>query len=192
MNKLASHNTMSYLTPTKWWMKLFKCIYKCQDLTIDEQYKLGVRVFDFRVTYYKDKLIFAHGIIKFEHIDIYKLLDKINKWGDCSIRIVLEENKQNDNTFVYSKWFVHDVRAFITKFPNIKFFEGTRKYDWNILVPDIFLNNPDYVQRISSMNGNIFTRFFPRLYAKLNNKRNISKHYVRNQYLFIDFIGKYY
>ena len=35
----GSHNTMSYLTPRKWWMRLVAPWARCQSKTIDEQWQ---------------------------------------------------------------------------------------------------------------------------------------------------------
>ena len=46
--KLASHNTLSYLSPRKFYLKPFKFIARCQSKTIEEQYSnYDIRFFDF-------------------------------------------------------------------------------------------------------------------------------------------------
>ena len=49
---LGSHNSWSYLTPRKWWMKLFRFVAQCQDYDIKTQYEqFGVRCFDLRLKF---------------------------------------------------------------------------------------------------------------------------------------------
>lgn len=191
MIRLASHNTMTYLPPTKWWMRLLKPIYKCQDLTIQEQYNKGVRVFDIRIRYdfadYKWK--FAHGIV-FLKGEVTEVFDLLNACKDCCIRIVLESN--NDN-ILQSEFFKSLLCKLVVDYPNIYFFEGTRKYDWFKLGNNIVKTNLPYVQRISSMDGKWYNFWCPRLYAWMNNKKVLfDKSIDYNNYIFVDFIGKYF
>ena len=64
---IGSHNTMTYLPVRKWWMHLFNWMAKCQNHSIEDQYNKGVRVFDFRLKFYKNNPIgyFAHGLIDY-------------------------------------------------------------------------------------------------------------------------------
>ena len=47
--KLASHNSLSYIKPKKWWEKLINFTSKCQSYDIETQYEYGVRLFDIRI-----------------------------------------------------------------------------------------------------------------------------------------------
>lgn len=182
---LGSHNSMSYLPPLKWWMRPFHFIVKCQDKDIHEQYKCGVRIFDIRIAYEYTVPCFAHGIIKFKRVGVgvWRTLSIINEFTDCTVRIVLESNKEKD-----IKLFKRDVENYIKTFENIKFIEGTRKSTWEKLI-DI----PAYtgLQLVSSMTGTIFDDWFPRLYAKFNNKKNIAKYKDTDKEVLIDFVGVY-
>lgn len=190
--KLASHNTMSYLKPKKWWMRPFHFIAKCQSKTIYEQYKLGIRMFDLRITYDKHNLpVFAHGSMIFKNSDVINILSQINKWGDCYVRLVLEINKTCKNIDTFTKFFNIDTEHWRQSYKNINFFEGTRKYDWFIVNKELHKNNPLYIQKVSSMTGTILDDWWPRLYAMFNNKRNIDKHKNDDVWMFIDFVGKY-
>lgn len=196
--KLASHNTMSYLKPIKWYMRLFHFVGKCQDLDIVEQYKLGVRMFDLRITFINNIPYFAHGRMIFKHADIQNYLDIIESWKDCYVRIVLESpNKSKEYNYYQESVFKFYVSSWINYYKNIKFVEGTRKFDWKYLISNPGLvKTPNYIQKISSMTGSIFDDWFPRLYAIFNNKKNF-KRYVENntdddRFVFMDFIGKYY
>jgi hypothetical protein len=197
--KLASHNTMSYLTPAKWYMRLFHFVGKCQDLNIIDQHNLGVRMFDLRITYENGIPKFAHGHMTFKTTSVEHYLSLINSWDDCYIRIVLETPKRNNSTNAcHALLFKNDVERWINCYNNIKFIEGARKYDWKYLVnPNKLAKTPKYIQKISSMTGSIIDDWFPRLYAMFNNKK-IIKMYVNdnksdeNEFVFVDFIGKYY
>lgn len=189
--KIASHNTMSYLTPAKWYMRPFAFVGKCQSLNIFKQYALGVRMFDLRVTFDKYGIpVFAHGHIVYKNSFVEGILSAINKWGNCYVRLILEDNSYNDKHDYYFRVY---AQVWVTKYKNIKFFGCNRKYDWykyniNGLVPE-----PKYTQKISSMTGSKLDDWWPRLYAMFNNKKNIAaiEEGDLNEWTFIDFIGKY-
>lgn len=105
--KLASHNTMSYLSP-QWWVKPFGWIAKCQAKTIEEQYDNGVRMFDLRVAFdNKDNIFFAHGMASYKVIDVREILEKINKWskeyfkssGEYIVCRLINERNNNEVKF---------------------------------------------------------------------------------------------
>ena len=64
---LGSHNSWSYLTPRKWWMKLFRFVAQCQDYDIKTQYEqFGVRCFDLRLKFdVEGHTMVAHGLCNF-------------------------------------------------------------------------------------------------------------------------------
>ena len=51
---IGTHNSLTYLTPKKWWQKLIKFTAKCQEVDYEKQYELGARVFDIRLWYDDD------------------------------------------------------------------------------------------------------------------------------------------
>ena len=187
---LASHNTMSYLKPSKWYLRPFTFISKCQDKNIVEQYILGIRMFDIRVRYDKhSNLIFAHGLMSFKGPTVDEILNIINSLKDCSVRLIFEEYKYNKNTNNHTKLFIKDATYFINKYKNINFFEFKRKYDWEQLINTNY--NPKYIQKVASMTTNILNSICPKIYAIFNNKKIVSNISI-NEYTFIDFVGKYY
>lgn len=46
---IGAHDTFTYLKTNNTWAKLFPVFWRCQEKTIDELYKKGVRCFDVRV-----------------------------------------------------------------------------------------------------------------------------------------------
>lgn len=73
---------------TKWWMKLLRPLYKCQKLTLDEQLKAGVRLFDFTLKLTKgDKIMcFCQGLLEFED-SVKKTFYKLNKYKGVYARV---------------------------------------------------------------------------------------------------------
>ena len=46
MYKIASHDSMSYLKPAKWWMRPFRFVAQCQKVNLESQYyDYGIRMF---------------------------------------------------------------------------------------------------------------------------------------------------
>ena len=75
--RLGSHNSMSYLRPSQWWLRPFAWIGRCQSQTIGEQFIVwGVRWFDLRLAFdKKGQPYFAHGIFSYKDKDPFAILD---------------------------------------------------------------------------------------------------------------------
>lgn len=173
--KLASHNTMTYLKPKKWYMNLFRFIGKCQSKAIEEQYESGVRWFDLRISFDKKcEPEFRHGLIAYKG-NVFDVLDYLNTKDDVMVRILLEK----DNPLYYN--FCEYIEL---NYPNLKFCGGYRKSDWKPVY--IFKKNPIYTmeENYSSMPSNPkWYSIWPWLYSKLH-----KKNYTDKDYLLIDFI----
>lgn len=186
--KIGTHNSMTYLKPKKWYLYPFQFIARCQSLSIDKQYSLGVRLFDIRISYDKNNVPeFRHGSMAYKG-DVYKILDWLNNQGcPVQIRILLEENKED---VTKETLFIKDICKFKTIFKNLTFYEGRRKFDWKKItdLPDL-----EVVQLVSSMQGNKIDDLWPWLYAKLNNKKNLKlykedyKYIIDHTPILIDF-----
>lgn len=186
---IGSHNSFSYLPPRKWWMYLLRFAAKCQDKNIYEQYiKYDVKCFDIRVRFKDDKIILAHGLIEYREYDLDKFFNYINIMRDCYIRIILEYNKLPKDyklqEFLFQLW----CKLIESKYQNIKFFGGNRKWDWKQIYK--FKNqDPALDDKYSSMtHPYLIDDWFPRLYAIFNNKKNI-KNKTDKDFLFIDFVN---
>lgn len=182
--QIGSHNTMTYLPVKRRYMKLFNWIAKCQDLTLHQQHCRGVRVFDFRIAYDKyGNPEFAHGLVRYKSDNVINYLNYINISRNCVVRIILESEKNNG-----IELFKNDVNYWIKTYKDITFIQGNSKKNWNKIVN---LKDFDGEQLVSSMKGKGLLRIFPRLYAIINNKRNINKYKNTNKVCLIDFIGQY-
>jgi len=97
---IVSHDSYTYQKPRNILLKPFACFWRTQKLNIDEQYQLGVRVFDVRVYRYKDQWGTAHGLAYFN--ERFKSLTHIcehfkTKYKGSIIRIYLEDNVNGKN-----------------------------------------------------------------------------------------------
>ena len=103
--------------------------------------------------------------------DVWDTLHWLNEQGEpIKIRIILEENKPNIVSEIY---FVRDIHTYQAVFPNLTFYEGRRKFDWEPLLelPELPVEQP-----ISSMRGSKIDDLWPWLYARLHNKESYKKY----------------
>lgn len=179
--KLASHDSMTYLKPKKWYMYPFRFMARCQSKTIKEQYEdYGIRYFDLRVRYNEEASPeFAHGIMVYKG-DVKEILEYLNSKGEeVWIRFILEVDGGEE-------WFIMDCKNFEEQYPNLRFHCGRRKSDWKVIYK--FKNEePSLDQKISSMTWKIWDDWFPYLYAKHMNHKNIEQG-TDKDYLMIDFL----
>lgn len=188
---LGSHNSWSYLTPKKWWMKLFSFTAKCQDLSIIEQYDLGVRCFDLRVRFDKDcELKVCHGLFEYDITE--KLLYQDLYWLDCKkdvyVRVLHEVRNKKQYTSYSINRFIHYCAYISNEFKNIKFWCGRNLYNWNIDY-NLFNYFPTCEEKYSSVcKPKLIDDWYPRLFAKLNNKK-ILEEGTNKDILLIDFVN---
>lgn len=188
--KLASHNSWSYATPKKWWMKLIKFTAKCQNVDIKTQYeKYGVRAFDLRLNFENnDDIVVVHGPIKYNitKVELLNDLNFLNNKGDVAIRIILDIRNKKKVTDHKIKLFKSYCVACKCTFRNIKFFCGeciaTKKvlcdFDYKPYCKELYA---------SVCSPNIIDDWYPKYYAKHNNNKNI-KTDIDCDYLMIDFV----
>lgn len=184
--KLASHNSWSYLTPKKWWMKLLRFTAQCQDVDIKTQYeKYGVRCFDLRVKFNDSELVVVHNLIEYKITEDELLddLDWLNSKGDTGVRVLLDIRKEFSDK--QRKLFIEFCNKIHILFKNIIFYEGRNLYNWKIEYD--FKNNfscEDYYASVCY--PKIIDDWFPRLFAKFNNKKIKD---TDKEYLMIDFVN---
>lgn len=94
---LASHNSLTYLRPRRWWTRIFRSFWQCQDKSLIDQYAAGARRLDIRVRRtHRGQWRPCHGIIdlgKRNYPSLRALLQAHNyPLQDLSLRIVLERS----------------------------------------------------------------------------------------------------
>lgn len=181
---LGSHNSWSYKTPTKWKFLAFTA--KCQDLNIKEQYEFGVRCFDLRVYFKNGVPRIAHGMFDYGRFP-YDDLEYLNDKGDVYIRILHEARNKKTYTLESTNNFITLCGEIQSHYPNLKFWCGRNLYNWNIDYHFSF--NPSCEEKYSSVcSPKLIDDWWPRLYAKKNNKK-ILKEGTDKDILLIDFIN---
>lgn len=178
--KLASHNSLSYAPVKQWYLKPFFWIAKCQSKNIEEQYKAGVRYFDFRLA----GIYPAHGLIQY-NADVLHELTLLNNKGDCTVRIICEDINLAqefiglciflEGTFTHIKfcggWDRNDRNNIVYKFKN----EEPSCEDWYASFLQ-YLPNSKWYHKIYAV--------FPWLFDKFLKKKTTSD----KEYLMLDFI----
>lgn len=110
---IGSHNSMTYLRPKKWWMRLISFTSKCQNWGISGQYDMGARYFDLhiRVTK-KNKIVFAHGLMEYQE-NVFMIFNIIKNFNErCYIRIVHENSfgkSTSDSIIGLVEFLIHDM-----------------------------------------------------------------------------------
>lgn len=88
---LGSHNSGSFLKQVGWTRWIPGALSRCQSIGFHEQYDLGVRFFDIRVTYYRGKYILAHGLAMYD-MTLDEAMKIIAGFSDkCIVGIILED-----------------------------------------------------------------------------------------------------
>lgn len=129
---IGTHNSWTYLRPTKWWMRMLAWTGRCQSLSIPEQLAAGVRCFDLRIRYKDGLPVVAHGMIEYDisQHELAEHLEAIDRTGRCCVRILYEIRTKR-------KWNDDDGGARFTNFciwakcryENITFFGGRNLYN---------------------------------------------------------------
>ena len=197
--RLASHNTFTYLTPRKWWMRLLAITARCQRVNFNRQLDLGAQMFDLRVRFDKDgKPVVCHGLIEYNDpcFDVGFGLLAINSAARQEgityyCRVVLESKDPDE----FQKECFRKYCEFLpSSFPYIRFFGGNDRSDWGCKNPvyDFGVPLPDIDEKHASTTA-LFPRFprlddlCPILYARLFNHRDIGQG-TTHEWLMIDFV----
>lgn len=188
---LASHNSWSYVSPKKWWMKLLKHTARCQAVDIQTQYeKYNVRCFDLRIRFNStNELQVVHGCIIY-NITINELisdLNYLNSKKDVRIMVILDIRKESEYTINQTNNFRKFCRFVQSIYQNIRFWCGENLY--NHKCEYLFPYRPTCDEYYSSVRPpKYLDDWLPIIYAKINNKSIITKG-TKKHFLMIDFVN---
>ena len=188
---LGSHNSWSYLTPRKKWMKLLKFTAQCQNIDIKTQYeRYGVRCFDLRLRFDNDgRMYIVHGLVEYDYSypQLLSDLSYLNHKGDCYVRVIHDVRTKCSYTPLKVCYFVNRCEYIKSAFSDIKFWCGENLYNHNEDYE--FINHLTCDEYYSSVRfPKLIDDWFPKLYAKINNKKIIKKG-TDKDILMIDFIN---
>jgi hypothetical protein len=190
-NYLGSHNTMSYLKPKKWWMRLFNWIGKCQSEPVMIQIiHKGVRFLDFRIKIKDDgSYCFAHGKIEYQDSVEWRF-NTINAYSPKADPIFARVVLENPNKFSRER-FYNLCEYWKVKYPNIEWQEGLVKPTFEIIYDFDKTKCTCKEDYASYHNDSSHYALFPYLYAILHN-RKAKRDYLKNpkhNFLMIDFVN---
>ena len=199
---LGTHNsgTSSKLV---WWQHPFGYLLnstsQCQTLSIEEQLKNFVRVFNIQVTYYKNEWVFSHGFC----IYTYKMYDAISKMVQYAtpespvyFQLFLDKNLllgQNNKEFRKMVDELNNELKNTNVYMLYAYIEGTNEYPY---ISNIKLNVSEHYWTISWADVNAKSWIdkipLPKRHAKIYNEKY--KEENKSDYLMLDFveIGDYF
>ena len=185
---IGSHNSWSYLTPQKWWMKLIGFTAKCQNHDIYTQYiDDGVRCFDLRIRFDKygwERIV--HGPVVYNYCSEFKHLVWLDGKKDVMIRVILDVRSKKDYNTYQRQNFIEYCKTLQRIYPNIKFFGGQNLYNYQVEYD--FGNNISMEENYASVKApKWIDDWFPWFYAKRNNKKIIADG-TDKDVLLIDFV----
>ena len=194
----GAHNSWTFRTPIKWYLKPLYFLAQCQEVDIQTQMKdYNISLFDLRVKFINNEPYIHHGLFNYGKVDYADL--KLLNDNNCYLRVMLESNSKMKDQILQEQQFITFCNELTQKYPNIKFFGGNRKFDGKGVYNFNTLQQPNLIDLYSSVttlfdSDNKYLRilddWFPRLYALLKNKKNL-KEYVDTEdtYLFYDFVN---
>ena len=96
-----------------------------------------------------------HGRIAYDNswMVLREMLKFLDKKGDCYVRVLCEEDsfaKKDPLAVNKEHEFIYDCETYETRYKNIKFFGGNRKYDWKVLYEFKNKDIPTLVDKYSS------------------------------------------
>ena len=186
---IGSHNAWSYLKPRKWWMKVAGFAAKCQNCDIVTQYeKYNVRCFDLRLRFNENgDPIIVHGLTEYKIDNIDKDLQWLNDKKDVIVRVLLDTRTKKQYSEFQRTSFVNYCNYIQSTYKNIIFCIGRNLYNWNV---DYDFGTSVSIEELYSSvtSPKYIDDWWPWIYAKLHNKKNITKG-TDKDVLLIDFVN---
>lgn len=186
---IASHNTFSYRSPKKWYMRPIKFMAKCQAYDYKTQHeKFGVDCFDLRLFWDEDgNLEFRHGPFSYDASDFDEIL-RYCEDNDILLRVLFEERLFPKSLAVISqkmnmRQLFKDTCAYIEEnYPKIRCFRGVNCGNFSETL-HTFKDSSKYIEDgwYSSVTSlfksenkilRVIDDFWPWLYARLKNRKN--------------------
>lgn len=170
--KLSSHNSATGEKPYNIWAKLFSCVAKCQNKTIEEQYKSSILLFDIRVRYDSfTALRCCHGLAKYDKTldEVCKGINKLAKKKE-TLPVIMVTYEGKRSTEEEEDLFVKDVINTFSVYPHIYLGHvSVKKPEWRIIYNSP--NQPAYICNYTKIVGWKVLLPFPRLWQWINRKK---------------------
>jgi hypothetical protein len=169
--KIGSNNSLTYLEPSSWWLKILNKITRHQRKDYQFQYfYCRVRYFDIRVSAdMKGHIVLNNGC----NLPMYEVLEFLERYGDVTVCITLDESLDKYNYGASNSLenkFKNTCKVAETIYKGINFVGGYRIYDKK----QIYKFKGEELNVIDldkeSLFYSIVSRLFPFMRKKLNNK----------------------
>jgi len=186
--RIGSNNSLTYLEPSSWWLKILNKITRHQRKDYQFQYfYCGVRYFDIRVSADIKGLITLNNGCEFS---MYEVLEFLERYGDVTVRLTLDEglDKYNyDASKSLENKFKNTCKIAETIYRGINFVGGYRIYDKKQIYQ--FRGKEPNVIDVDkeSIFYSIVSRLFPFMRKRLNEKY-IDKFKYDNGILLLNFV----
>ena len=192
---LGTHNsgTSSKLV---WWQRPFAWILnatsQCQSLSIEEQLKRNVRLFNLQITLYRGEWVFSHGlcIYKDKVNDAISIMEKYaTKESPIYLQVYLDKNffltPQNEKFKLYIEELNNRLKTgFIYIICDCNEYTGAKRYY------DVIINSSEHYWSTSWAKYNAKSWIdkipLPKRHAKMYNKKYIEEN--KADYLMLDFV----
>ena len=126
---IASHDSFTYDKPVNPLHNLISIFWRCQKVDIKTQYDLGVRIFDVRVSRYKDRWYTAHGFYKSKNISFATIPDICKhfkfEFPGSMIRIYLEDNINNKKFLNIAELYLKEANFAVIDYKDMIWEYGT-------------------------------------------------------------------
>lgn len=205
---LGSHDTFTYLKTSNILGKMFPLFWRCQEKTVQDQYKAGVRLFDIRVIYEKieDKEWWriGHGLAKVDQcfVNLNNICVYFKKeFPGSLIRIVLESGC--DDEYIVEK-FKNEAKKAVKSYSAV-LTQIIIKRPWTVLhtTKNTFKETHDYCCHLFNWNvdksiaENLKTfdmsSWSIKSWAKKHNPKEITKEMIEDKDVlyFMDYVDIY-
>ena len=197
INYLGTHNsgTSSKLV---WWQRPFSYLLhlssRCQTLSIEEQLKNNVRLFNLQITYYKKEWVFSHGMCIYTE-KFYDAINTMIKYATKKSPVyfqlfldknfLLGQNKEEFRNLVKNLLiYLKDTNVYM----KFAFIEKSKEYPYNNSKINIKTSEHYWTMGWAKNNAKSWVDYLPlpKRHAKKYNKQYIEEN--KADYLMLDFI----
>lgn len=168
-------------------MRPFNFMSRCQSKSIREQFnRYNVRIFDLRVFFDRNHNPYIrHGLMDYGYRGVEQNLSFLNsRKTTVYVRVILESGRREYNGSAGDMFCIY-CKYLEDRYPNLKFLEGVRKFDWKRLY-DFGNACPPMEADFSSVKGSKIDDLWPGLYARKHNRKAIRN--CKAKYLMLDFV----